>query len=143
VTPAFDGDALTRRHGSSRPVAVWHDLGFAGYLVSELGRVEGLAMADKAYGHCPQREYCSIVRDTLGRCLLFSAATAGLPADGAAHLHNFRVAQIGDLLTLSVDHAGPARGAASWTYRLLPLRWRNVDPPGVSDPALLLGVWPD
>jgi hypothetical protein len=141
VTATFDGDAPTRRSCSARPVAVWHDLDFAGYLVSELGRVEGLAMADRVHGHCPGREYCSIV--ALGRRLLFGATTAGDRADEAAHLQNFRVSQIGDLLTLSVDHAGPARGPASWTYRLLPLRWRNVDPPEVADPALLLGVWPD
>jgi hypothetical protein len=42
VIPTFDGDALTRRSGSARPVEVWHNLDFAGYLVSELGRVEGL-----------------------------------------------------------------------------------------------------
>jgi hypothetical protein len=85
----------------------------------------------------------SIVREALGRRLLFGATTAGVRADEAAQLRNFPVSQIGDLLTLSVDHAGPARGPASWTYRLLPLRWRNVDPPEVADPALLLGVWPD
>ena len=46
----------------------------------------------------------------------------------------------GEILSVSVDHVGRAGGPAAWTYRLLPVRWRDGTN---NDDRFTLAFWPD
>jgi hypothetical protein len=128
---------------SVMPVAVWHDLGFSGYLVSDFGRVTGTPTADLHPRHCEDQGACTMVEQPLGRCLLFSTSLLAELEAGSRMYQNLYASRRGDFVDLHVDHAGSAENPMGWTYRLMPLRWRNTDPVDYVDPSLQLGIWPD
>lgn len=128
---------------SARPVAIWHDLAFSGYLVSDVGPITGTPIAERHYGHCRARESCAVIAEPLGGCLLFSTAALAELDAGLRRYQSFYAARRMDLIDLAVDHVGASGRRASWTYRLLPLRWRQTDPDDYADPSLRLGIWPD
>jgi hypothetical protein len=128
---------------SKQPVAVWHDLESAGYLVSDLGMIDGTPVSEIHCGHCPGRDHCVSVREPLRRCLLFSSALLPNLDEESGLFLDFHARRRGELITIGVDHVGADGNSASWIYRLLPMRWRNTDPPGYVDTGLKLGVWPD
>lgn len=115
----------------------------SGYLVSDLGRIDGTPVSEIHYGHCPNRDHCVSVHEPLRRCLLFSSALLRESDGEGGRFLDFRVSRRGELITIAVDHVGSHGGPESWMYRLLPMRWRNTDPPGYIDTGLKLGVWPD
>jgi hypothetical protein len=127
------------------PVAIWHDLNFSGYLVSEIGPITGTPTADLHSRHCTNRDFCTVIHHPFGRCLLFSIALLDELDAGSCRYHNLRASRhTAHVVELHADHVGlSAAQTTSWTYRLLPLRWRNTDPPGHTDPNLQLGIWPD
>jgi hypothetical protein len=128
---------------SEMPVAVWHDLSASGYLVSDLGQITGTPTADLHHHRdCPGRS-CAVLDQPLGRCLLFSTGLLAELDTGSGRYQNLYASRRGDFVDLSVDHVSAARTPLGWTYRLLPLRWRNTDPLDFVDPGLQLGVWPD
>lgn len=118
------------------PIAVWHDLGFfSGYLVSDLGRVDGTPNADLRHHHCVGRKSCSVIDEPLGRCMLFSTTLLQELGAGIGTYQNLHASRRRDLIDLSVDHAGSSHAATRWTYRLLPLRWRTIDHRNTSTPT--------
>jgi hypothetical protein len=127
---------------SVRPVAVWHDLGFSGYLVSDLGKVSGTPTADLHHRHCAGHS-CVAIDQPLGSCVLFSTELLAELDAGSQQYANLHASRRGDLIDLHVDHVGADSIPMAWTYRLLPLRWRNADTPDFIDPSLQLGIWPD
>jgi hypothetical protein len=126
-----------------KPVAVWHDLSFSGYLVSEIGPITGTPIADLSHHHCTDRDFCTVMHHSLGRCVLFSTALLAELDAGSCRYQNLHASRHADFVDLHVDHVVLNAAQTSWTYRLLPLRWRNTDPPGHTDPTLQLGIWPD
>jgi hypothetical protein len=128
---------------SARSVAVWHDLAFGGYLMSELGPVTGTPVAERHHGHCAVRESCAVMSAPLGQCLIFSTALLADLDSGLRRYQNLDAVRRADVVDLTVDHVGTSGVPASWTYRLMSLRWRNNDPHDYADPGLQLGIWPD
>ncbi|MET0702572.1 MAG: hypothetical protein ABWY93_23200 [Mycobacterium sp.] len=125
------------------PVAVWHDLGASGYLVSDFGQIAGTPTAALDRHRDCDGQSCAVLDQPLGKCLLFSTNLLTELDNGSRRYQNLYASRRGDFVDLAVDHAGAARTPMAWTYRLLPLRWRNTDPPDFVDPGLQLGVWPD
>lgn len=122
------------------PVSVWHEARLpATPLMSDVGLIEGMLVPQSRLHHCPGRHRCTYISQPLPRRLLLRRRQL---RDLGYRLHPNPSEQAKRPLTIRVDHCG-ANGPAAWTYRLLPLRWRNVDPPGHIDADLVIAVWPD
>lgn len=131
------------RGAPNKPVAIWHDLAFAGYLTSEHGPITDAATADLHHRHCPSRSSCAVLRRSLGRCLLLSAKLLAELADGSGRYHNLHASLRSGFVEFRADHVDLGGECTSRTYRLLPIRWRDTDPADHIDPDLCLGIWPD
>jgi hypothetical protein len=111
--------------------------------MSELAPITGTPVAARHRGHCPGRECCAVISEPLGQCLIFSVALLADLEAGLGRYQNLDAVRRADVVDLTVDHVGISGRPASWTYRLMPLRWRNADPQDYADPTLQLGIWPD
>src|SRR3954451_6325291 len=91
---------------SARSVAVWHDLDFGGCLMSELAPVTGTPGAERHRGHCPGRESCAMISETLGQCPIFSVALLADLEAGLGRYQNLDAVRRADVVDLTVDHVG-------------------------------------
>ncbi len=88
---------------SARSVAVWHDLGVGGYLMSELGPITGTPVAERHQGHCPGRESCAVIAEPLGQCLIFSVALLADLDAGLRRYQNLDAVRRADVVDLSLQ----------------------------------------
>jgi len=123
------------------PVLVWIDEA-AGALMSELGPVDNTCFARLRHGHCPDRHQCVILDRAPGPRLLFgSELMSELDDERGIYLETHAKHLEDNFISITVDHVGAEGHAGSWRYRLLPMRWKNIDH-DVST-STRLAVWPD
>ena len=110
--------------------------------MSDLGPVDNSCFARVHSGHCPERHQCVVLDRAPGPRLLFgSELMSELDDEAGIYLETHAKHLEVDLISITVDHVGPAGHAASWRYRLLPMRWKRPD--GYVSTNTRLAVWPD
>jgi hypothetical protein len=120
---------------------VWIDE-TTGQLMSELGPVDNTCFARVRGGHCPERRQCVLLDRAPGPRLLFgSELMSDLDDEKGIYLETHAKQLEADLVSITADHVGTDGNPGSWRYRLLPMRWKNVD--GYVSTATRLAVWPD
>ncbi len=115
-------------------VALWFEGGT--HLDSDLGKVEGTVVAEYRGDHCETGRCCTVPRPLSRRVLLSRSLIDELRCTGHAHWRGE------SLLVLRPDHVA-GHAARAWIFQLFAVRWREAGDPGVPDPELVLGVWPD
>jgi hypothetical protein len=115
-------------------VALWFEGGT--HLDSDLGEVEGTVVAEYRGDHCETGRCCTVPRPLSRRVLLSRSLIDELRCTGHAHWRGE------SLLVLRPDHVA-GHAARAWIFQLFAVRWREAGDPGVPDPELVLGVWPD
>jgi len=115
-------------------VALWFENGTN--LDSDLGQVDGTVVAQYRGDHCPAGRCCTVTRPLGSRVLLSRSLIDELRCTGHAQWRGE------SLLVLRPDHVAGYETRA-WIFQLFAVRWRDSGDPGVPDPELVLGVWPD
>ena len=123
------------------PVSVWLD-GGTGQLMSDLGPVDNTCFARVQSGHCPERHQCVALDRAPGPRLLYgSELMSELDDEKGIYLETHAKQLEADLISITVDHVGPEGAPGSWKYRLLPMRWKDLQQHVSTNSRL--AVWPD
>jgi hypothetical protein len=110
--------------------------------MSELGPVDNDCFARVRNGHCPQRHQCVVLDRAPGPRLLFgSELMSELDDEKGIYLETHAKHLDDGLISISVDHVGADELPGSWRYRLLPMRWKNLE--HYVSTETRLAVWPD
>lgn len=125
--------------GPPDPVAVWVDESWR--IMSDLGSVDTACFVTVRANHCPERTKCVLVYREPGPRLLYGELMSDLDDEAGVYLETHAKQLAADLISVSVDHVGADGPAASWRYRLLPMRWKTAD--GWRETDTRLAVWPD